>query len=201
MTHKGWTWQNLHPNDGMDVVSSIWPAIGIWMHSQHQNSSLWMPKCTKFSQSPCRQCSWFKLRIFLKFNPKLFFISPCIKHGHHTFCPCFTILENHEHCEGQTIIQTRYPHKKQSTIIGLFEEVSCHNPNSATHCSYILVVPLHEGKKQQIEYLEKRWRVMMITRKLIMMKETMTVRSQIEDSHSMILWTKDEVSSCHLRKN
>jgi len=110
-------------------------------------------------------------------------------------------LENHEHCEGQTIIQTRHPRKKQSTIIGLFEEVSCHNSNSATHCSYILVVPLHEGKKQQIEYLEKRWKVMMITRKLIMMKETMTARSQIEDSHSMILWTKDEVSSCHLRKN
>jgi len=45
-------------------------------------------------------------------------------------------------------IQTKHPHQNQLARIGIFYEVSCHNPNSATCWRYAMATPWHGGKKQ-----------------------------------------------------
>jgi hypothetical protein len=45
-------------------------------------------------------------------------------------------------------IQTKHPHQNQLARIGLFEGVSCHNPNSTTCWRYVMATLWHGGKKQ-----------------------------------------------------
>jgi hypothetical protein len=57
--------------------------------------------------------------------------------------------------------------------IGLFEQVSCHNPNSTTWWSFILEAPLNAGKKPLTKYFEERIKALMTTQKMVMTMETM----------------------------
>ncbi len=84
---------------------------------------------------------------------------------------------------------------------GLFEQVSCHNPNFATRWSFVLEVRLNAGKKPLTEYFQKRMKAMMTSWKTMVTMETVVVRNQLEKSNSMISWTKNGVSSCHPKKN
>jgi hypothetical protein len=65
----------LHPSEEDNEIIIIKPKIGIWTHGPHQNVSLQVVECTKFSQSPCTHRKWLKQQAFLKL--KWFFNVGC----------------------------------------------------------------------------------------------------------------------------
>jgi hypothetical protein len=79
------------------------------------------------------------------------------------------------------------------TRIGIFEHLSCYNPNFTAHWKYVLETPLHASKKPWAKYSLKWWKAMITRHKMVMMVETTAMGNQIEKSNLMILWTKDGV--------
>jgi hypothetical protein len=59
--------------------------------------------------------------------------------------------------------------------MGLFEHVSCHNPNSAACWSSILEAPLNTSKKPLIEYFQEKMKVVMTRWKTIVTMEIMVI--------------------------
>ncbi len=47
--------------------------------------------------------------------------SPCTKHGHHIFYPCFAFVKSYERLEVMMAIWKKHLHRKQLAKIGLFE--------------------------------------------------------------------------------
>ncbi len=142
---KGGAWQNFHPSKEVDGVNCVLPMIRIWTLSPHQNVSMQKAKHTKFSQSSCTQCKWFKQRVFLKFNPNLFLILVVIT-LHQTWplffmsMPC--ILEEPWTLRSKNNNLNMTSPSKTVGKNGLFEHVSCHNPNFIVCWNFVLKVPL-----------------------------------------------------------
>ncbi len=131
-------------------------------------------KVHKVLKSSCTQCRWPKQRIFLKLNPKLFSILVVITL--HQAWPSFflsmpCILEEPWALKSRGDNSNNTSPSKTIGKNGLLEQISCHNPNFATHWSSVLEVPLNASKKPLIEYFQKRMKVVMTRQKTVMTME------------------------------